>query len=439
MPVLYGNSMPFPYDFDYIELLRNALDCCVSLLSSQHTLTSAKTHSYSFEQLQDTEYKKLQKVNESAITAMEPFLASDNERAVAAASQVMEQTRLIIQGAINQLHSDYTQKTRHIMAVMEEEHRKILLAVQEFLIKAHELPGCAHQIHINTADNRYQIHEAVTTPVGLEAILKTVPPSSHLWGKARRVCDVLPGIEIDLPIIKTWSSKRTRVGSLRFDRLYISKLVVSDSTGLLWLRKSLTSGLGLQLSISNADNELAIGLMKITEEGEVENAEPIILQNEEANNMVYLWQHLIDTCHDLLAHRDQLISAEYESIPLVEIDNPKVIAERIVREFAPLTIEIAKRSGAPGELVLRKDLGEGRREEAYVTVAELLEKIEILPPDLQTVFNPLRLHNPPGLSYDPDDDSDIQDSMDLDRTELSNTHAATQRISWDTDPKIYKN
>jgi hypothetical protein len=63
--------------------------------------------------------------------------------------------------------------------------------------------------------------------------------------------------------------------------------------------------------------------------------------------------------------------------------------------LAPIVQEIARRSGAPGELVLRRDLGEGRREEIYITKAELNEKVVTLPVTLRPVFDPFELSEGP--------------------------------------------
>ena len=68
-----------------------------------------------------------------------------------------------------------------------------------------------------------------------------------------------------------------------------------------------------------------------------------------------------------------------------------MIAERIVRCLAPTVREIARRSGAPGELVLRRDVRAGRRNEIYMTTAELHEKVLTLPPLLRPAFDPFEL------------------------------------------------
>jgi hypothetical protein len=55
--------------------------------------------------------------------------------------------------------------------------------------------------------------------------------------------------------------------------------------------------------------------------------------------------------------------ATYEGHAISDLDEPRLIAGRMVAVLAPIVRDIADRSGAPGELVLRRDVRAGRREE----------------------------------------------------------------------------
>jgi hypothetical protein len=90
--------------------------------------------------------------------------------------------------------------------------------------------------------------------------------------------------------------------------------------------------------------------------------------------------------------------------------------------MAPTVVEISRRSGAPGELVLRRNLGEGRREETYSTHTELLEKILVLPPDLRAVFAPLKLSGPAGAALPPANGGSLP-------AEPRSSHEPPQRMS----------
>lgn len=107
--------------------------------------------------------------------------------------------------------------------------------------------------------------------------------------------------------------------------------------------------------------------------------------------MLRLYSRLIDSTEEDLGPRQRLVSATFRGEPLDERCWPGQVAEQLIAHIAPELREIAKRSGAPGELVLRRDAGGGRREEVYVTSADLLQRIHALPPDRWAVLTPLGL------------------------------------------------
>src|SRR5262249_58357619 len=104
---------------------------------------------------------------------------------------------------------------------------------------------------------------------------------------------------------------------------------------------------------------------------------------------------VIDSTRDLAIRRQGMSSATFDGKPLRELEEPQSICVRMVNVMSPVVQEIARRSGAPGELVLRRDLGEGRREEIYITKAELHEKVMTLPATLRPMFDPFELSEGP--------------------------------------------
>ena len=61
--------------------------------------------------------------------------------------------------------------------------------------------------------------------------------------------------------------------------------------------------------------------------------------------------------------------------PLAEQRDPKLLVEQLVAVMAPVVREIAKRSLAPTELVLKRQTGDGRREEIFVARRDLQVKL----------------------------------------------------------------
>ena len=104
---------------------------------------------------------------------------------------------------------------------------------------------------------------------------------------------------------------------------------------------------------------------------------------------------MLATTTDLVRARRGLVEAALGDKPLAEARDPKVIVERLVAEMAPVVREIAKRSLAPTELVLKRQTGDGRREEIFVSRRDLQVKLRGLGAAARAVFAPLELGEAP--------------------------------------------
>ena len=94
---------------------------------------------------------------------------------------------------------------------------------------------------------------------------------------------------------------------------------------------------------------------------------------------------------DLLANKASVVGASLDDVPLAELPTPRAMVERMIMNIAPIVRQVVSRSSAPGELVLKRQVGEHQRDELFVSKASLREKVETLSPELQQVFAPLEL------------------------------------------------
>jgi hypothetical protein len=94
-------------------------------------------------------------------------------------------------------------------------------------------------------------------------------------------------------------------------------------------------------------------------------------------------------------NRTGLVSVEIDGVPITQHEHPRVLAERLIAAVAPTVQQIAQRSRSPGELVLRRMLGDNRREEIFVSTADLSKRLDGLPLHAREVFAPLQLGGEP--------------------------------------------
>jgi hypothetical protein len=200
-------------------------------------------------------------------------------------------------------------------------------------------------------------------------------------------------VEIQMPKESGWISKRVEMAPLRLERFFINDVTFAERSGTLRLRRGAGTGSGYELR-ADLEKGVHLSVCPVREDGGVDDQHPLVLQGNDQAVMLSLWQGVVQSATDLLQLRQRMVSASFNGRPLLELTAPRLVAESLINHMAPVVAEISRRSGAPGELVLRRNLSEGRREETYCTHAELLDKIRVLPPDLRVVFAALHLSGP---------------------------------------------
>jgi hypothetical protein len=258
----------------------------------------------------------------------------------------------------------------------------------------HDLPNTSVGLRLLAGEEAYSGQALVATPFGIEAVFALAIPEAHEWGKLRRVAELSAGTEVHVPLESGWISKRVAVTPVKLDKLVITEVALASDRSLITLRKGARSGPGFQLEVTQ-ENQPKATLRKLGEDGGPTSDPIIALEGEDAMHALRLWTRTLDSTRDLAMRRQTMTNATFDGKPLKETDEPQAIANKMINVLAPVVQEIARRSGAPGELVLRRDIGEGRREEIYITKAELNEKVMTLPATLRPVFDPFELSEGP--------------------------------------------
>jgi hypothetical protein len=392
MPHVYGDSTPFPYDIDCIDLLRHSVDCCVQLLSAEHAIALTRERSRHLAGVQAVEKAELSAIWDAVRGALNVG-AITSERIGRSMARVLEAARATIDDELATLEREAAKDGSHERAIMERAIETCCRAMETLLLK-HDVPETALGLRLTAGEETYSAEVTVQTPFGLDAVLTLGIPAGHEWSRPRRVADLSPGMEVRLPQEAGWLSKRVELLPVKLDRLFVSSVTLSEAQAVIQLRRSATSGEGYQLRVSLEEPPRVL-LTALPESGVMEGEPPLPLDGEDRIQVLKLWSRISESTANLPARRQSLIAAHFDGVSLTTLETPASIALRLIELLTPIVQEIGRRSGAPGELVIRRDLGQGRREEVYITRAELEQKILVLPPELRVAFEPLGLVSPP--------------------------------------------
>jgi hypothetical protein len=269
---------------------------------------------------------------------------------------------------------------------MVEARRAAAAACGELLAR-HELPGGTLGLRLFARDETYGAEVVVGLPYGLRATFEAALPEGP-WRASRRVRDVREGVAITLPREVGWLRKRVEPVTLRLDSLAILGASLEGSRGALLLGKNERSGIAHAFDL---DLSAATPRVKWRD---ADDTTVIPLGVADAAGIAALLRAIAQSAQGALGARCSMTEATLDARPLGECD-PVDLCARMVGLVAAEVREIATRSGAPGELVLRRNVDAGHRDEVFVTTAELVEQIDTLPPSLRRVFAPLELAGRP--------------------------------------------
>jgi hypothetical protein len=397
MSRVYGDSTPFPHDIDYIHMLRDGVDCAVRLLSAQHSIRAAEERAENAERAMRSEVNELNALCERVQSAATRAVADGMDVTQRASAQIASGARAIVEGAVRELEGQVRQEVGQAGHIIDKARETSASAIEQFL-ERHSPPESRGCLQLTASPESYVGHVTLITSYGVSAVFGVAIPATHAWARPRRVSDFATHLEIQMPKESGWLSKRVEMAPLRLERFFISDVTFAERSGTLRLRRGAGIGSGYELRLE-LEKGVQLSVCPVREDGGVEDQHPLVLQGNDQAVMLSLWQNVVQSAVDLLHLRQRMVSAAYNGRPLLELTSPRLVAEALINHMAPVIAEISRRSGAPGELVLRRNLGEGRREETYCTHAELLDKIRVLPPDLRVVFTALHLSGPPAVLH----------------------------------------
>jgi hypothetical protein len=282
-----------------------------------------------------------------------------------------------------------------IAAAAEETagDRARMLGCVERLVRVHDLPGTDFGLNLElpSGAQAYWGRALLTTSLGLNLTLAVDVPAGHRLAQPVRVRDIAPPTDIAVELPGGPLHRAARLSSLSLDRYFVTELNYDSGGGCLRLRqKPVAASLGFDLVLTRGD-ELSVHVCHIRPDGSEGPEAAQRLSDKDTSKIETLVLALRKAALELARGRGTLEQAMLDGSPLSEQESPVELARRLIAMLAPLVVDIGRRGSAPGELALKRDLGEGRREELYISKGELLEQIHTLPEELRTEFDPLGL------------------------------------------------
>jgi hypothetical protein len=390
MSYLYGDSAPSSLEVNFIDFLRDSLDFCVKVAVSTDGLKRETERGEALRQATRRDVERLDKLGAAVASTIESFCNGEADVPIAGcALAVAGSTRDLVSREIQAINSALEIEEAKIAAARAAERESCVKALSALLLR-HDLPESTASMHLKARANApYAAELRATTPLGVTATLELDVPPAHLFGHVIRVDRVLDRLEIQAPELAGWLHKERKMRAQRLEKLHVIELYIGAGESSLALRAGADgSGPGFDILLSA---EAPRARLSRVPERDGSSEPPFELSEEDAQSLLALLGKLESAAQELADSRKALLSATLDDRPFGDHDAPTVLIERLVQVIAPVVHEIAVRSPSPTELVLKRQIDGGVRQEIFVAKSELREKVERVPTPFRPLFDALRL------------------------------------------------
>jgi hypothetical protein len=386
MQFLYGDSSPSTLTTDWIDLLGKALDCFVAIFEAEQRMALGAARGRELEARAEQEVARLRALETAVARAIAGVIEGGSPDApVTRCSDVISRSS---SGAVNaadaELRAALGAELQRVEESAARERARACKAVEQLLLQ-HDLPGSELELRIEPRPGAgYNATLLGTTAYGVATVVEVDIPTGSLLARPLRVSDVSEALEIQVPKTAGWIRKESRLATEKLGRLVIQACSFSPRSQRVAARlEGGDEGYDFHRAAGAPPRAARIGGDPSPSEFELGEAD--------ARAVAAFLDKLAGAAHALIPNRKALARLEIDGIALDSHRQPSTLVGRLVEVMAPMVREIAARSGSPHELVLRRQLGDGRREERFVHRADLLAKLSSLPNVQRGVLAPFAL------------------------------------------------
>jgi hypothetical protein len=405
MSYLYGDSTPSTLEVNFIEFLRDAVDCCVQVLLADQRIAEGAARVRALDASTAAEIARLQRVGALVPKAFEGTPVGDAASPTARCVAEIVRTAAEVVSAASAAASSTLQAAvtrRDADAALE---REVFVKALEALLIKHDLPDMTSDSDVTlVAGGRYACRVLLTTPFGLDAMMATEVPAGHLLERVVRIDRLAERLDVQVPEIAGWLHKEVKLRTQHLEKHHLCAFARGPAGTRLALRLAPDgTGPGYDVTFGGDDGE-SVRLVRVDEQGKRE--EPFEAKDSDVPKLVALRDKIGGAVAELGRHRTKIVDAKLEGEALLGHPKPSLLVERLIGVLLPETRQISARSHSPGELVLRRSLGGDRREEIFLSKRDLQAKLEGLDERHRGLFDallrdgaaPARVEPPPAPS-----------------------------------------
>ena len=428
MTYLYGDATPFPLEDNFLETLAAATDACVALFQIDWELEERRQRAAGIREHESRELDRLEILSQVIDTALAPLLPEEKVTYIAqrAARDLAQGARATIEQARATVLRDSEASVASVLG--SDIGDRVVETLSAFLLE-HQLPQTRWDIRwrYDLKSGRADLSMNNTAACQLAAAFTGQLPAEHRWASPLRISDIDAQVQLSVQRNGGWLPRLLKGAREAITGFYITSVEIGEEEARFEIhrqRERPSAGYLIRVRGPGLDTPL---IHRLAPEGEPDpQAEPIPVRGDEAEDLARLWSSLESEMHTLRGMRARTVSASLRDVDVTQLQEPGELAEVILTTLAPIVREMRLRSRVPGELVLKRDLGNGRREELFVPRSTLQEKFAALPYEQQLFFQSAGLGSEATVEF-------------VDPTFIQRTRPAGHRPDSSAEPTLERN
>ena len=371
----YGDGSPFPLDENFIETLTSAVETCTNAFLPLTELDNRRMRAKEARREGDAENTRLADLERVVNEALAAYLAGDR-RATATQQVAQKLSAAAKQGVLEAKRQiDVRVQGMEAQAAARTVADAVVKALSPFF-DAHQLPKSQWIMAWDARGAECQA-DAVATAGRLSAAFALSPEP---YRTPIRVDQLAEGVVVHM-------MKKGVFGKAKPAPVDLGKYVMvafehtTKGEHIVTLKENANkASAGLRFAVSDRGATWVTISMQGNAEGE-----PNELDSEDVAPVRTLADRAYATLKDLI-HRRSLVELSLGGKPIADLDEPRIVPLELLNQLTPLARTIRDKSRMSGELVLKRDIGDGRREELFVPRATLAAQFARLPFDYRRPF-----------------------------------------------------
>jgi hypothetical protein len=390
MRYLYGDSVPFPPQYDFLAALEafcNQAARVVKVDAEARALRvsaeeAAATRARSVEELETFHRETLNALRDAAKDSAQP-LVHDYVRQVAdLASRIAEDARRAAM-ATNDREAAQTRAEG-------DKRRNEIRDALERLFAAVRLPVADMHVTMTLVDGHNDMSGSFTYEGGIFASFTLGAGEVGDWSAPRHVRELAQQVTLPVGVRRSMFKRTVAPETITLDEYVIGGFELKDDRAEIRLRRRAQEPDSIVFTMRRLEDKLRVDVHH-PGDAEAEAGLPTALDHTSAAEVERLWQLLRQACAPVLAKKKRMIRLVLGGHDVFENDLGTAVIAHIVSVIAPIVSEVAKRSPNVHELSLKVESDNGRREEIYLRKAQLVSVLSSVTPRERTVFDPLGL------------------------------------------------